>query len=226
MGMLQQLLNQSAQAQNDTHAMLRVLHTRADTTDQRIEQLADASDARFKTMEDRLTTAELTAVPDDRTAQTVQVIHEEQEKFRDRMEAQRKEQAQFQIQLQARLDKLEQSTQLAAKAAAEAKEHASRTPQPLPRPSAASTSSTGEVFVVLGGFERDSPAEVTMPAAREFLGRSATARRLLPIGSVRYVPGWLLASSVTLATPDLETARRIVSELRTAWGDTHTHTHT
>lgn len=108
--------------------------------------------------------------------------------------------------------------QLAVKAAAESKEQAARTPQTTARPSATSAASTatGEVYVVLGGFNRDSTAEVTMPAAREFLGRSATARRLLPTGFVRYYPGWFLASSVTLATPDLETARRTISELRTA----------
>lgn len=33
-----------------------------------------------------MTTAELSAVPDDRTAQTVQKIHDEQELFRQRME--------------------------------------------------------------------------------------------------------------------------------------------
>lgn len=95
MGMLQQLLQQSAQAQTDTHAMLGVLHTRADTTDRRIQQLADATDDRLKDIEERMTTAELTTVPDDRTAQTVQLIHNEQERVRQRMEHQQKEQANF-----------------------------------------------------------------------------------------------------------------------------------
>lgn len=197
--------------------MLRILHPRADTTDARVQQLADATDDRLCEMEERMTDAELAGVPDDRTAQTVQKIHDEQELFKQRMEHQQKQQAAFQIELQTRLDNLKKATKSAA-----TKEKAERThPAAPPRTAAASsTIATGEVYVVLGGFQRDSTAEVTTPAARTFHGRGATARRLLPLGSVSYYLGWLLAPSVTLAAPDLETARRIISELRTARGDT------
>lgn len=129
--------------------------------------------------------------------------------------------------MQTHLDKLEKATKSVTTAATEAKQTAERTERNAAASLARATASgtiAGEVFVVLGGFNRDSTAEVTMPAARAFLAKSPTACRLLPGGSVRYCPGWLLASSVTLAAPDLDTARRIISELRTAWGDTHVKT--
>lgn len=69
MGMLQQMMEQSAQAQTDTHAIRCILHSRADTMAARLQQLADATDHRFKDKGDRMTNAELAAVPDDRTAQ-------------------------------------------------------------------------------------------------------------------------------------------------------------
>lgn len=216
LGMVQEMMQQSAQAQTDTHAMLRILHSRADTRGASVQHLADATDERLKDMEERMTNAELAAVADDRMAQTVQNIHDCQGYFKQHMEQQRAQQACFQLELQTRFDKLEQVTQQATRAAAEAKAN----------PDDGAIPNLGRD----DGHRRHTSfleASARLQRLNDHAGCSIIsrakrgARRLLPLGSVRYCPGWLVASSGTLAAPDLGKARRI-SELRMAWGDTLT----
>lgn len=89
MGLLQQMMNNNAQAPADTHNMLGgvFLHARADTADKRVRQLAEAADERINHLGGaRMDGSEMSGQPDHKTAEPGQRIYAEQENTNSKME--------------------------------------------------------------------------------------------------------------------------------------------